>query len=108
TCSISNLTRTRGSGNDALLIAYRPGFWQRDGFDNPYNHGGTDSSNQLVVGLRNWLDANTVEFDFDCAATVERGGVATPLPLAGLVMANAESSISASGFREHIGATISS
>lgn len=110
TCSISDLKRTRGSGNGALLIGYRPGAWQGDGFDNLYNIGGTDSSNQLVVGLRNHLDGNTVEFDFDCAATVERDGAVTALPLAGLVMANAESSITAavgaSTFREHVAASI--
>lgn len=98
TCSLSNIARTRGTGNGAYLQSYRSGTWQGDGFDELYNIGGTNDLNTMVVGLSNNFDANTVNFDFTCSATL--GGVA--FPLAGLVMADAE----ASGANEYVGATI--
>ncbi len=88
-CTISNL-----SGG---LVAYRPGSWMGDAFDNLYNVGGADSLNRLDVGLATRLNGETSTFNLSCGATV--GGVHQPL--GGLVFADAEQSRNA----EHVGAT---
>lgn len=99
TCSVSNIAHPAGAGTGALLQAYRSGSWQGDGFDDLYNRGGTGTDNQMVVGLANRLVSNTVTFTFSCSATLD----GEAMPLAGLVMADAESS---AGNLEHVGATI--
>ncbi|MFS3129656.1 CshA/CshB family fibrillar adhesin-related protein [Nocardioides sp. Bht2] len=99
TCTVSNIQHPAGSGTGALLQAYRSGSWQGDGFDDLYNRGGTGGDNQMVVGLANRQVANTVTFSFTCSATLD----GQAMPLAGLVMADAESS---AGNVEHVGATI--
>lgn len=92
------ITCTLGSLSGGGLVSYRSGTWQGDGFDQLYNIGGPDAANTMVVGLANDPWGATVTTSFSCSATL--GGKA--LPLAGLVMADAESS----GIGEHIGATI--
>ncbi|MCC6496795.1 MAG: DUF11 domain-containing protein [Propionibacteriaceae bacterium] len=98
TCSISNITRVGGTGTGSYLESYRSGTWQGDGFDQLYNIGGVDEANNMVVGLSNRIQGNTITLSFNCSATL--GG--NPFPLAGLVMADAE----ASGGTEYVGATI--
>ncbi|MFC5731586.1 MULTISPECIES: CshA/CshB family fibrillar adhesin-related protein [Nocardioides] len=90
TCTISSL-----SGS---ISAYRSGSWGGDGMDEMYNIGGTGGSNQLVAGLANSVGGTTPSFTFACSTTLD--GV--PVPLAGLVMADAEQS----GSNEYIQATI--
>ncbi|NUT98668.1 MAG: DUF11 domain-containing protein [Saccharothrix sp.] len=82
TCTVSNVVSTVPKGPH--LVAYRPGTWRGDGFDDMYNVGGTGTANRLVVGLS--TTARTVGFDFGCAATLD----GTPFPLGGLVLADAE------------------
>lgn len=108
TCTISNVVSQ--SPQDPLtpsgkgLETYRSGSWYGDALDNMYNIGGTGTNNQLVSGLvtgvgprdpnRNpftW-QTNTVQFRFSCSSTVTADGVTKPLPLQGLVFADAESS----------------
>lgn len=104
TCRLSNAVVTRGSGG---LFVYAPGDWRGDGLDELYNIGGNDpgdgvgtdgNPNALTVGLRTNA-GSTVEFDFDCSATL--GGA--PFPLNGLVFADAE----ASGPGEFVSARLS-
>ncbi|MGW5052635.1 CshA/CshB family fibrillar adhesin-related protein [Actinokineospora sp. NPDC004072] len=82
TCTVSDVVSNSASGPN--LVAYRPGTYHGDGFDDMYNIGGTGTANQLVVGLSTSL--RTVSFDFDCSATLD----GAPFPLAGLVLADAE------------------
>ncbi len=94
TCSISNLT--------GQLAAYRSGSWSGDGLDDLYNipNGagqGTGANNQLVAGLSTATGGNPV-FDLSCSVTLDGSAV----PLAGLVMADAEQS----GPAEYVQATI--
>jgi large repetitive protein len=90
TCSLSNALTTRGTANQ--LFVYTPGSWQGDGLDELYNiggnHPGTGSNpNTLSIGL-SVPGGATVEFDFNCSATL--GG--QPFLLNGLVFADAEAS----------------
>ncbi|MBF0816879.1 isopeptide-forming domain-containing fimbrial protein [Microbacterium paludicola] len=89
-CTISNVS--------GVVTAYRSGNWRGDGLDDLYNIGGTGTSNQLIAGLSNRDNGAQVRFDFSCAATL--AGVA--IPLAGLVVADAESSNFADGQNEYI------
>ena len=90
TCTLGPIT---GGG----LRAYRSGNFGGDSFDELYNIGGTNGANTLVAGLAG--DAGTtVSFSLSCAVTLN----GTPVPLGGLVMAEAEQS--ASG--EFVSATI--
>jgi uncharacterized repeat protein (TIGR01451 family) len=104
TCQLSNAAVTRGIGG---LFVYAPGDWRGDGLDELYHIGGNDpgdgagiggNPNMLAIGLRT-SPASTVEFDFDCSATL--GGA--PFPLNGLVFADAE----ASGLGEFVSARLS-
>ncbi len=90
TCTISGLS--------GALSAYRPGNWTGDGLDDLYNVGGTGTNNQLIVGLSNTVQGTTVTFSFACSTTLD----GNPVPLAGLVMADAEQS----GSNEYVEATI--
>ncbi|MGC4174584.1 DUF7507 domain-containing protein [Demequina sp.] len=119
TCTIDNLARPRGTDQTAngtrpaqpgepWLDAYASGTWRGDGFDELYNIGGTGTNNTLVAGVRNHHNANTITFDFSCGAELVVGSSRTTVPLAGLVMASAESSVNNGSFQEYIGATISS
>ncbi|WP_297081708.1 CshA/CshB family fibrillar adhesin-related protein [uncultured Demequina sp.] len=110
TCTLSDVQRTRGSGAESagLLRAYSSGSWRGDGLDDLYNVGGTESANQLVSGIANNHDGNTVDFDFACDAVLNQGASSTPVDLAGLVMASAESSIYSGSHHEYVGATITS
>ncbi|MCW4466131.1 CshA/CshB family fibrillar adhesin-related protein [Glutamicibacter sp. MNS18] len=83
-CTLGNIT---GGGTDPLS-AYRPGTWKNDALDNMYNIGGQNGSNQLIAGLANRNDGQTVDFSVSCDTTLN--GVS--VPMAGLVIADAESS----------------
>lgn len=76
---------------------YRPGNWQGDALDDLYNVGGTGTANQLVAGLANTVQGTTVSFRFACSVTL----AGEPVPLAGLVVADAE----ASNTNEYVAAT---
>ncbi|WP_139177675.1 CshA/CshB family fibrillar adhesin-related protein [Ruania alba] len=95
TCTISGL--------NGQAEAYRPGTWEGDGLDNLYNIGGTGTSNQLISGISNTNLGTLVSFNFDCQVTLD--GV--PVPLQGLVIADAEASNSGHSSRpdEYIEAT---
>jgi hypothetical protein len=72
------------------LIAYATGEWVGDSLDNFYNVGGSGLQNELVYGISTANDKREATFDFSCSATL--GG--QPIPLQGLVIADAESSTS--------------
>ncbi|MEL7978094.1 CshA/CshB family fibrillar adhesin-related protein [Isoptericola sp. F-RaC21] len=80
TCTLSDL--------DGEIQTYRPGTWRGDGLDDLYNVGGPDNANTLVNGIANTNNAATVAFDFDCDVTLD----GEPVPVGGLVFADAESS----------------
>lgn len=69
------------------IKAYRSGDWKGDSFDDLYNVGGTGVANTLVAGIANVTNGATVSFTVACSAVYN--GV--PVPLAGLVVADAES-----------------
>ncbi|MEG3789562.1 CshA/CshB family fibrillar adhesin-related protein [Lysobacter sp. CCNWLW3] len=101
TCTLSNANTTAGTQG---LFVYTPGSWQGDGLDELYNIGGNQpgtgtNPNTLSVGLR-VNGGSTVEFDFNCSATL--GGA--PFALTGLVFADAE----ASGGSEYVAARLTS
>ena len=76
------------SGISGAVSAYRSGDWWGDAFDNLYNIGGADGANTMVAGLATTTNAATVNFTFACSVTYD----GTPLSMAGLVFADAESS----------------
>lgn len=80
TCTISNV--------EGGLQTYRSGSFRGDGLDDLYNVGGTGGANQMVAGLANTEAGALVSFRFSCSVTLD--GV--PVPLQGLVFADAESS----------------
>lgn len=82
------------------LQVYRPGTYTGDGLDDLYNIGGTGNANQLISGIRTDPTGSRANFDFECSVTFN----GTPVPLAGLVMADAEASWTAQG--EYVQATI--
>jgi len=92
TCTISAPT--------GQLKAYRSGDFGGDGLDDMYNVGGAGTSNQMVAGIANYTQATQVGFDFTCSVTL--AGVS--VPLAGLVMADAEAS---TNVNEYVSATAS-
>ncbi|WP_210439309.1 CshA/CshB family fibrillar adhesin-related protein [Nocardioides xinjiangensis] len=96
TCTLSDIDdRAQGASNK--LSAYRPGHWGGDGLDDMYRIGAqSGSANQLISGL--WIGGGPVLFHLSCDVTLD--GV--PVPLAGLVMADAEQSIT----NEYVQATI--
>nr|WP_275693447.1 CshA/CshB family fibrillar adhesin-related protein [Nocardioides sp. TF02-7] len=91
-------TCTIGAVSGGDLIAYRPGNWGGDALDDLYRIGEPGNLNQLISGLANAVDGTTISFPLSCSATL--GGA--PVPLAGLVMADAEQS----GGDEYVEATI--
>jgi len=93
---VTTCTVTSTSGD---VVAYRPGNWTGDGLDDLYNIGGTGTSNQLVIGLANAVDGSLVSADVTCAATLD----GAPVPLQGLVFADAEASNGLQG--EYVEAT---
>lgn len=85
-CTINNIA---GTTNAAVsLRAYRSGTWKNDGLDDLYNIGGVNNNNQLIAGLGNPVDGDTVNFTISCVARLD--GV--QVPLSGLVLADAEAS----------------
>ena len=100
TCTVSNIESDSEGGG---LRAYRSGQFGADGLDDLYNVGGTGAANQMVAGLANTPNRANVSFHFSCSATLN--GV--PIPLEGLVVADAETSTIATGHSvtEYIEAT---
>lgn len=88
TCTASALTSSQTNQATSFVRAYRSGNWRGDGLDDLYNIGGTGTQNQLVSGLANNTGSALVTFDVDCTATADGRDV----PLAGLVVADAEQS----------------
>lgn len=86
TCTIASVSSERGQ--DQPLYAYRSGNFAGDSHDDLYNIGGTGTNNQLVDGLGNFASGDGVSFSFACSASLD----GTAVPLAGLVMADAEQS----------------
>ncbi|MHA3723709.1 CshA/CshB family fibrillar adhesin-related protein [Leucobacter sp. HY1910] len=84
-CTVSSVS--------GAIQTYRPGGYAGDGLDDLYNIGGTGNQNQLVAGLANVVQGATVGFDIQCAATFD--GI--PVPLQGLVIADAEASTNQAG-----------
>ncbi|MGI6878388.1 CshA/CshB family fibrillar adhesin-related protein [Microbacterium sp. gxy059] len=82
TCTITGV-----AGNE-VVQAYRSGSYSGDALDDLYNISGTGTSNQMVYGLANGVNGATVNFHFSCETTLN----GAPVPLAGLVFADAESS----------------
>lgn len=68
--------------------AYRSGTWRGDALDDLYNMDNVPTEPQLVTGLSNRTNGATVTFDIACSVTFNN----VPVPLAGLVIADAESS----------------
>ncbi len=85
-----------------LPLAYRPGDWPGDALDELYAIDGPGSTNTLIAGISTPGDESnlTTTFDFACAALL--GG--RPLRLGGIVVADAEQSVSP----ERVQATIAS
>ncbi|MGO1069781.1 CshA/CshB family fibrillar adhesin-related protein [Lysobacter sp. CA199] len=102
TCALSNIS----GGVAPSLRIYRPGVWSGDGLDDLYNIGGTGTANSMDIGLRNRVDATTVDFNFACTATIGTPGQPNPpaYQLDGLVVADAEQSAGV----EYLQATIPS
>lgn len=98
TCTISGISGNRA---DPDLIAYRPGDWTGDIFDDLYFTGpGAGTSNTLVVGLANRTggggpgNTTTAQGLVSCSATFgPTNSAADPVyPIGGLVVADAEQS----------------
>lgn len=83
-CTLNNIA----GGVAAPLTAYRPGTWQNDGLDNLYSIGGQSDKNQLIAGLANAANGDTVNFSVSCTSTLNGAAI----PMAGLVIADAEAS----------------
>ncbi|WP_309104193.1 CshA/CshB family fibrillar adhesin-related protein, partial [Microbacterium sp.] len=81
-------TCTVGAPAGGQVVVQRPGTFTGDGLDDLYNIGGTGANNQLAIGLGNFGTAD-VSFSFNCSVTLN----GTAVPLAGLVMADAEASL---------------
>jgi uncharacterized repeat protein (TIGR01451 family) len=70
------------------LVAYMPGEYGSDGFDDLYNMDGTGTSNRLFNGLRTTNDTNPITVGVSCEVTLDD----VPVPIGGLVIADAETS----------------
>ncbi|MFJ4223600.1 CshA/CshB family fibrillar adhesin-related protein [Microbacterium sp. NPDC089695] len=105
TCTASDVSGTQADQTAPMLTAYRPGSWQGDGLDELYNIGGPNASNSLVNGLANAVSGSRVDVDVSCVAATASGG---PVPLAGLVVADAEQSITEPNQMEYVQAAPSS
>ncbi|MDR1151918.1 MAG: CshA/CshB family fibrillar adhesin-related protein [Bifidobacteriaceae bacterium] len=82
TCTLTSVP----TGNH--LVAYMPGEWASDGFDDLYHMGGTGTSNQLINGLRTTNETNPITVGVSCEVTLDD----VPVPIGGLVIADAETS----------------
>lgn len=98
TCTLSNISGTRGTSAATHFSAYAPGNWRGDGLDDLYNQGQTGSANRMAIGLVNTGDRGNSSGDFTCSATYD----GKPYALEGLVFADAESTNS----NESIGMTL--
>ncbi|HZU94737.1 MAG TPA: CshA/CshB family fibrillar adhesin-related protein, partial [Microbacterium sp.] len=81
------------TGVSGSVMAYRSGNYRGDAIDNLYNIGGQGTANQMVYGLANRTNGATVGFHFACETTLD----GRPVPLGGLVVADAESSNKSQG-----------
>ncbi|MFD6053963.1 CshA/CshB family fibrillar adhesin-related protein [Agromyces sp. NPDC060279] len=102
TCTLTRITASDGAGD---LYRYRSGSWQGDALDELYNIGGTGTNNQLVSGISNGQNPRnpgTMSFHVSCEADVD----GRPIPMAGLVFADAEqNNYQPNGQQESIAAT---
>lgn len=90
TCKISSV---RGE-----ISTYRSGDFAGDGLSRLYYRGGPGTQNTMVTGITNTQFGGAADFNFDCSASyVTVDGTTTPIPLQGLVVADAESSSSQTG-----------
>src|SRR5690606_5407539 len=96
---VLSTTCTLGPPTGGDLFVYRSGSFSGDAFDDMYNIGGVGANNELLAGLAS-SNGSTIQFSFDCSVTFN----GDPVPLAGLVMADAEQSNS--GQNEYVQATI--
>lgn len=107
TCTINNLRPERNSNTSVPIVrnpalnAYVPGSWAGDGLDNLYNVGGENDSNTMSIGLVNNVDGRpspgqALSFDYSCETTLN----GEPVPLSGLVLADAEASSGDGGIRD--------
>lgn len=88
TCRISAISPVNGA------VTYRPGAYAGDGLPHLYYQTAPATENTLVNALANQEYGGEVTFDFECSAEFVPGGTGTPIPvpLQGLVVADAESS----------------
>ncbi|NDR53174.1 CshA/CshB family fibrillar adhesin-related protein [Actinomyces sp. 565] len=114
TCTISSLRANPNEQNrthQSALKVYTPGTWAGDSLDDLYNIGGTGywrsgspgdypdqyaNANTMAIGLINDTDHANLSFNFECSATLN----GQPVPLQGLVFADAEASSVASGYQD--------
>ncbi|WP_198677508.1 CshA/CshB family fibrillar adhesin-related protein [Leucobacter luti] len=90
TCSINSIA--------GAISTYRPGDFQGDGLPYLYYQGGPGGANTMVNGITTTNFASRATFDFACEASYfDENNVETPIPLQGLVVADAESSSIAVG-----------
>lgn len=73
--------------NSTAIQSYRPGDYSGDSKDDWYNIGGAGTNNKLISGIINRDNASTAYFRIKAKATIN----GTPIRLAGLVVADAES-----------------
>ncbi|WP_125098713.1 CshA/CshB family fibrillar adhesin-related protein [Leucobacter chromiireducens] len=86
------------SGVSGEISTYRSGSFAGDGLSRLYYQGGPGTLNTMVTGITNTQFGGAASFDFDCSASyVTADGTTTPIPLQGLVVADAESSSSQTG-----------
>ncbi|WEV64049.1 CshA/CshB family fibrillar adhesin-related protein [Bifidobacterium sp. ESL0732] len=119
-CSLEPSSGVDTALSDKLPIqAYRTGVYGGDALAQMYYKGGSGNENQLTAGLANVNNRETVTFDFGCAAylipssvdpsaTLNDGtntGSFVPVPLQGLVFADAESNNWTRHQQEYIKAT---
>ena len=103
-CTISNISPVV-TGAAASLKSYKPGTWEADGLPFLYGIGGTAGANQLVNGIVIGASGQQVKFRASCSATRGQGASAQSFPLAGLVLADAETA-SATAPTETVGITL--
>jgi|GEM_PF-5290040 len=103
-CTISDITSLK-SGGSASLKSYKPGTWEADGLPFLYGIDGTAGANKLVNGIVVGASGQQVGFKVSCSATRGQGASAQPFPLAGLVLADAETA-SAAAPTEAVGVTL--
>nr|MBP6685991.1 hypothetical protein [Leucobacter sp.] len=93
TCEIGNIAEEATVPTPYPLSTYRSGYYQGDGLSYLYNIGAAGWNNELVNGIATTTDGSTASFRILCEAELIDNGKdrSTPVPLQGLVVADAES-----------------